>query len=79
MSNVAEFTKAFNIMISLHGKMKKALDIIDDGSDKIGLYEDSTTGIISEEFKQIVKVTSDLINSRRVQFFTESNMIYNSP
>jgi len=79
MSNIAEFTKAFNLMIALHGKIRKALEIIDDGSDKIGLYEDSIIGFISEEFKQITKVTSDLINSKKIQFFAESNIIHKNP
>ena len=36
MSNVTEFTKAFNTMISLHGKMEKTVKIIEEGDAKIG-------------------------------------------
>ncbi len=74
--NVNEFTKAFNIMLGLHGKMGNVLGIIQDGDKWAGAEGRSLGGQLKDEFAQINKLMGDLASSKKSQFLSESNMYY---
>lgn len=51
--------------------------IIEEGSEKIGLYEDAVGSKLSYEFEKIVQDVATLLNSRKVQFLAESACMLN--
>jgi len=78
VSSVCEFTKAFSIMVNLQKKLEKSLKILEDGEKDIGLGELSIGGQLNDQFAQIVKTASDLSISKKLQFLSESEAVYQS-
>ena len=76
LCNAMEFTKAFNLMLALHGKISKLMNIIKEGTDKIGLEDVMIGTKLSTEFELIMKDFLHLVNSRKTQFIFEANEIY---
>lgn len=74
MNNMREFTKAFNVMLGLSERMKELLKIVKENT--MGLGEESLCEHINEGFKQVAKLSENLIDSKKVQFLMEANAIY---
>ena len=72
ISNSAEFTKAFNIMISLNDSMKNSLKIIEETE----ITDEHIGNKLKNEFESILLSMSNLVTSRRSQFLDEAMGIY---
>ena len=75
--NIKEFTKAFNILLSLREKAGKHLEIINKIADEVGIGKNSLGLILKEEMKQIGFIVGSLSTSKKIQFFVESAGVYN--
>jgi len=71
-----EYMKAFNIIISLHDKMKKSLNIIKEAP---GFHEEDFGSRLYDQFNQIASATRDLAKSRRLQSLIQSQFAYRFP
>jgi len=65
------------MMIGLHGNLKKIINIIEEGSDKIGLYEEPVGSKLNYEFGKIVQDVAALLASKKLQFLEESSLLFN--
>jgi len=75
VGNTQEFTKAYNVMIGLRITMKKISQIL---SSELILSDESINAQIKDDFKEIIRITAELLNSRKLQFFNESKGVYNN-
>jgi len=76
IDNINSFCKSFGVMVGIHGKLTKANKLIQEG-DKI-VNDERVTSVdrLDTKLSNITKLTSELINSRKEQFFKEANLIY---
>jgi len=76
LKNMNDFTKAYNMLSSLRTKINNAIKVIKD-YDRLTYFEESHIGDqIKNELSKIIKFTSELFNSKKLQFFAESNGVY---
>jgi len=72
--NMREYTKAFNVMLELNERTAELMKVL--GENAMRTEEESLCSHINEGFKQVIKLSEGLIDSKKVQFLMEANAIY---
>jgi len=69
ISNMSEFTKAYNIILKLREEIKFSLEVVKKDKTQEDLKMEDRLG-------EIMTLMSTLIKSRRTQFLNESKGVY---
>ena len=57
--------------------MRKSLQIIEDGEEKIEFGEESVESRLDSQLGQMATLARDLAKSKKLQFLTESKLAFN--
>ena len=70
-----DLTKAYNILFTLKNTMDCVIKIIKNYDKETYFEEDALMERMGKEFNKIICLINELLNSKKMQFLQESNLI----